>query len=41
MESAGSKKYDVPSIMVMTADTMNVVEINHELVNQYGNKSTK
>ena len=32
LEEAGSKKYDVPAVMVMTVDTMNVVEINKELV---------
>lgn len=37
MDEAGAKKNSVPAIMVMTVDTMNVVEMHKELINKYGN----
>lgn len=34
-EMQGLKKYNIPVILVMTADTLNVVEINRQLVKYY------
>ena len=41
MESGGSKKYDVPAIIVLTVDTMNVVEMNKQLMSLYGKDGPK